>query len=266
MHHGDPPPGPASAGPAGVPVKLQNWALSGDAAEVAKAAGAKVDEALLRRLADLELVQQMAHDGFEGNVYEGWRLMIAQYSLSVTAAWLCTGQAFRMTMSRGLGAVIGEADRRLLRERSQDRDDVAGEVVARTFGPFRERALVGGGWTIDGGASLPTYFMGATVYQIPNSVRTWRRGVNYDRNFPLADETDVEPGRHRGDDPATALVDQESLEELLEQFQPQVAELLRYRALGYQHAEIAEMTGRSTEAVTEAIGRARARIRKMKGI
>jgi hypothetical protein len=47
-------------------------------------------------------------------------------------------------------------------------------IVALALPRFREHALIGGGWRLDGGASLPTYFMGACLYIFPNEFRKRR--------------------------------------------------------------------------------------------
>jgi hypothetical protein len=45
----------------------------------------------------------------------------------------------------------------------EDIEDLTQETVARASGIFRDRALVGGEWSPDGGASMATYFVGTCV-------------------------------------------------------------------------------------------------------
>lgn len=49
-------------------------------------------------------------------------------------------------------------------------------TVACALPRFRQRALIDGGWTYEGGASITTYFMGACLYDFPNEFRRYRVG------------------------------------------------------------------------------------------
>jgi DNA-directed RNA polymerase specialized sigma24 family protein len=55
----------------------------------------------------------------------------------------------------------------------QDRVDLASDTVVSAIMTFRAKALVGGRWTFEGGASLRT-FIGACVQAYPSIYRRWR--------------------------------------------------------------------------------------------
>ena len=255
---------PGDPGPvAGAPVQPPAWSLDGvDHRTLAEQAGAKVDEAILRRLGDRDLIRALALDNFEGVAYREWQEMQARYGLSVMGAWLYSGQVFRLVKGRGLGISCSPAQRRVLRESADERQDIAGEVVARTFAPFRERALIKGGWTVEGGASLATYFMGATLYQVPNVYRAWERDLALRLSAPIGDVTD-RPATARHENPELTVTDREAFEEILARFKPHIAEILYLRATGYQLAEIAEITGKSVRAIEGIIHRARPKLKDL---
>lgn len=50
---------------------------------------------------------------------------------------------------------------------------LANDTVSQGILDFRERALIGGGWSPQGGASLKTYFVGRCVFAFPNFYRKW---------------------------------------------------------------------------------------------
>lgn len=49
-------------------------------------------------------------------------------------------------------------------------------TVALALPRFRQRALIERGWSVEGGASIATYFMGACAYDFPNEFRRYRAG------------------------------------------------------------------------------------------
>jgi hypothetical protein len=65
-------------------------------------------------------------------------------------------------------------------------------VVGVTVPSFRQHALVDGGWSVTGGASLPTYFMNAVLRSFPNEYRRWRtEQIKWGRQFAAEDEGQI---------------------------------------------------------------------------
>lgn len=266
---------PAAAGEVGVPLQppmsgiswstLRSWAPGTDLRAIALSAEAEVDELTLRRLVDQELRDELAAAGFQGDSYLEWQDMMARYAVSVQAAWMHSGQEFKMLRDRGIRLGISDTQRQVLKSRKQVRLDLAGEVVARTFGPFRERALIDGGWRADGGAGLPTYFMGATLYRFPNVFRSWQSEWDTEHKDSIIDLVEVVPEQivqKRTEMPETSVLDADELERILSLFSKNIRDVLRYRLLGYSLVEIATLTGRTERAVEGILYRARPKLKE----
>jgi hypothetical protein len=80
-----------------------------------------------------------------------------------------SGYLFKLTASRGYLLNPSDIELEELRRDHEARDELATMTVAVALPKFRERALIGGGWTYEGGASLPTYFMGPASTSSPTS-------------------------------------------------------------------------------------------------
>ncbi|WP_435218293.1 hypothetical protein [Streptomyces sp. bgisy034] len=141
-------------------------------AEEARELQANVD----RRLRDRQLVVVLAQHGFQGREYDHFVEELARYGVSVLRAWMHSGCIFGLVADRGLGLTPHERELEELASDSDLREDLASMTVARALPSFRQRALVDGRWTFEGGASITTYFMGACLYVFPNEFRRYRAG------------------------------------------------------------------------------------------
>ncbi|WP_328691083.1 hypothetical protein OHU07_31370 [Streptomyces phaeochromogenes] len=131
-------------------------------------------EDLQRRLGDQEVVRLLAQDGFRGPRYDRFVEELARYGISVLRAWMHSGFIFRLAAERGFGLGPHERELRELASNSDLREELATMTVACALARFRQQALIEGGWTCEGGASITTYFMGACVYDFPNEFRRYR--------------------------------------------------------------------------------------------
>jgi hypothetical protein len=134
----------------------------------------RLQESLDRRMADEELVRVLLYDHLRGPRYEAFENDLARYAISVLRAWMYSGYIFRMAASRGFGLNPHELDLERLASDSDLREDLATMTVALALPRFRQRALYEGGWTLEGGAGITTYFMGACLYDFPNEFRRHR--------------------------------------------------------------------------------------------
>ncbi|MGI5485072.1 hypothetical protein [Streptomyces lavendofoliae] len=139
-----------------------------------RAEAQRLQESLDRRMADQQLVQLLATDGFKGSRYDAFENDLARYAISVLRAWMYSGQIFTMVASRGFGLNPHELDLERLTTDSDLREELATMTVALALPRFRQRAFVEGGWTFEGGAGVTTYFMGACLYDFPNEFRRHR--------------------------------------------------------------------------------------------
>jgi DNA-directed RNA polymerase specialized sigma24 family protein len=129
---------------------------------------------LRRRRKDQELVRLLAQEGFKGPRYDRFEERLARYGISVLRAWMLSGFIFHLVAERGLGLRPHEPELEELASNNDLREELATMTVACALVRFRRRALVEGGWTFEGGASIATYFMGACVYEFPNEFRKYR--------------------------------------------------------------------------------------------
>jgi len=217
----------------------------------------RLEESVLRRTADLELVREMALDGFEGHRYEVFVDELVRYALSVLRGWLTSGHIFTLTAKRGHAQHPSENELMELATDKDAREELASVTVASALRFFRRKALVEGGWDPEGGASVPTYFMGACVFAFPNEVRRhraqrakWgrqdRTGVVYDRDLDRGAVTDT----------AVLAIGRARVVDDLERVDPRYARIVAATLDGYSQAEIAEMFGEdSVRAVEGALYR-----------
>ncbi|MFJ8955217.1 hypothetical protein ACIRO1_34505 [Streptomyces sp. NPDC102381] len=134
----------------------------------------KLQENLDRRMADQQLVHRLSESGFAGPHYVRFEAELARYGISVLRGWLYSGYVFKLVAARGFDLKPHELELEELAEDSDLREELASMTIARALPVFRQRALVEAGWRSDGGASIATYFMGASAYEFPNEYRRHR--------------------------------------------------------------------------------------------
>nr|WP_237693872.1 sigma-70 region 4 domain-containing protein [Streptomyces sp. SID2888] len=241
-------------------------------ADLSRGAGSgETSQARAARLeADQRLVDVLRSDGFQGARYDkaaarwwsyGWRIMVK---------WTRNGEVFHR--SRQVGRPV-PADMITTAWNQDDRYQVATDSVIGGMELFRERGLIQGKWTPQGGASLTTYFVGASIRSFRPAYMTWFRS----RQMGQA-ELDTSPGStspgsratgelqrdipdQRATDPYYAAATYDELARVLPHItDPQVREGLGWRALGYTQAEAAERIGLTEKALERRLSRARARI------
>ncbi|MFF0870152.1 RNA polymerase sigma factor [Nonomuraea sp. NPDC003560] len=138
------------------------------------AEASQLRENLERRAADQRLRDEMALYDFSGEKYRQFENELARYGMSVLRGWMYTGYIFKLTATRRLFLTPTDAELQELHRDSDAREELATMTVALALPRFRRHALVEGGWRSEGGASLPTYFMGACLFVFPNEFRRRR--------------------------------------------------------------------------------------------
>ncbi|PPK60682.1 Homeodomain-like domain-containing protein [Actinokineospora auranticolor] len=126
-------------------------------------------ESLRQRESDLVLYNELALEGFEGRAWDRFAYELARYGYAVMMAWLKSGELFAQCKAKNCWP--GSPPERW--DDPDDRAGLAGDTVTTAIAAFKERALIAGGWTFDGGASLKTYFIGRCVFAFPNHYRKW---------------------------------------------------------------------------------------------
>lgn len=153
----------------------------------------RLQESIDRRTNDRRVLEVLAQDGFKGSRYDLFVDELVRYGISVLRGWMYSGFIFQLVADRGFGLNPHELDLEELASDSDLREELATMTVARALPRFRQRALIEGGWTCEGGASIATYFMGACAYDFPNEYRRYRAGEVRQRRVEQQQQLFYEP-------------------------------------------------------------------------
>ncbi|MBO3732764.1 RNA polymerase sigma factor [Glycomyces niveus] len=272
LSSGDGVPVPrAIAGSALEPAKVDNDCKpdvhAGDVADLG--ATPHTDEAhrrrgnLDRRLADEALVGKFAADDFSGPAYRNFQIELVRYGLAVMRAWLYSGRAFTLLNERQiwLRPTVWELER--LHRDPDARGEIADFTIARALPIFEEKALRQGGWQASGGASLPTYFIGSSLYQVPNPFRQWSRHERRHSQLELH-EAPEPAATYQNVDPATQACNNDMLLRTLNRVPEKQRQALLLSTKGYRQSEIKEILGLTSERAVEGlIHRARTNLKQI---
>lgn len=212
-----------------------------DLAEVEDAELRRRRESLERRAMDRQLVEELADHGFTGRKYARLEFDLISYGLGLLPAWIYTGYIFPLARKRGMAVMPTTEEMDDLRADPDIRLELAGLTVARTIVTFRERALVGGRWSFEGGASLTTFFAGATLYAFISEFRRWRseriKATKQARAAAVyCDETRVNDA-----DPAVEVANTDALWSLVKHLPESQQAIVALKGLGYTAVETAEI-------------------------
>jgi DNA-directed RNA polymerase specialized sigma24 family protein len=235
----------------GAPVPLLDVLQGADPPFAAEAQ--KLGERLARRAADKELLTELAQGHFAGPRYQRFQDELARYGMSVLRGWMYTGYIFQLTAGRGFA--LNPTDRELeeLHRDSDAREDLAIMTVAVALPQFRERALIGGGWRYEGGASLATYFMGSCLYVFPNEFRKRRvQKVKWERQ-DRSDPDLIAPRTDHLADPSIAALGDMYVSDVLGRADARTAAIVALTIDGYTQEEIAEMLGETSIRAIEGV-------------
>jgi DNA-directed RNA polymerase specialized sigma24 family protein len=206
-------------------------------------------ESLERRHHDLELLNRLAAEGFTGPLWRRFAEELTRYGHAVLLAWQRTGTISQQCQRKE--RPIGPTPTTWT---DQDRIDIATDVVVEAIITFRKNALVGGGWTFEGGASLKTFFIGACLQAYPKIYRTWRtkheKAINQQRLLGTEDEAEGAGGPvlQSIDDPGVTTVRWHEINDGLENLpDDRTRVVVMASALGYTYKEIAKILTESEE-------------------
>jgi hypothetical protein len=131
-------------------------------------------ESLARRQMDQEKLNSLVLAGLTGPEYEIFAGELAAYGYPVILAWVRRGMIWKHCADRGRPLRPTDADRETLANEFEERLELALETVAEALKFFRERVLLTGRWSYEGGATLTTFFTGACLLTFPNVFRRWQ--------------------------------------------------------------------------------------------
>jgi DNA-directed RNA polymerase specialized sigma24 family protein len=213
-----------------------------------------------RCAADKELVDHLATCGFAGPGYDRFAGELAKYAVAVLCGWMHSGYVFRLLAGRGFALGPTERELEAFSRDADLRQELAVMVAAVALRRFRDRALVGGGWRADGGASLTTYFMGACLAVFPGEFRRHRAESGRWRAQDAADARHAARQFDAAADPADVVLGELRVREDLARMDSRTRAIVALRIDGYRQEEIAEMLGeRSVRAVEGVLYRWRVR-------
>jgi hypothetical protein len=212
----------------------------------------ELQESLARRAADKDLRDELESVGFTGPKYRLFEEELTRYAMSVLRAWMYTGRIFKLTAARGHVLYPTDAELEDLHRNSDARDGLAAMTVAVALPKFRERALVGGGWSAEAGASLSTYFMGACLYDFPNEFRRDRvQKEKRQREDSREPEAKIDPGIIT--DPAVLVTGDIRVREDLARAPKREAAIVALTVDGYSQEEIKEILGAKSARAVEGV-------------
>lgn len=230
-------------------------------------AGPTQDDARRRasRAADARLVDILRADNFQGPRYEKTATRLMEYGWLTINKWTGTGEVFIQARRAGrpvpahMTAPGWDLDAR---------SEVATETVVAGLDLFLEHGLIRGKWTPEGGASLATYFVGASIRSFRTVYTRWFRGVQVGQaelDLPPADPDGAPADRdipdQRATDPFYAAATHDEIKRILPYItDTKVRRGLALRALGYTQQQAAAEVGLTEKALEGRIGRLRARI------
>lgn len=229
--------------------------------------GTVLDEASrsARRAAEARIVDILRAENFEGPRYVKTTTRLMDYGWRTINKWTGTGEIF--TQARRAGRPVP------LHMTSPDwdadaRSEVATETVVAGMDLFLEHGLIRGKWDPNGGASLSTYFVGASVRSFRPVFVRWFRGVQKGQaelDLPPSDPDGAFGDRdipdQRATDPFYAAATHDEVKRILPYItDTKVRRGLALRALGYTQQQAAAEVGLTEKALEGRIGRLRTRI------
>ncbi len=234
-----------------VPLKLlaaieNEGSKRGAATRAAAVALERRVDSLSRREADARLRDELALNGFQGREYALFQQELARYGYQVMLAWINQRTIFKYCAEKGIRGLRPESDEDLDWS-ADDVEELALETVGRALPAFRDIALVKGGWTLEGGATLKTFFIGTCLFAFANTYRMWRRERRRWEKGSQVEEVLYNTAQATAADPADVVETQNAVRAALHgvpDLRTRIA--LALEAYGFTHAEIAKILADGT--------------------
>jgi ECF sigma factor len=200
---------------------------------------------------DAALVVALRRSGFAGPRYQLFENNLERQGRRILDSWMRAGLIFRRC--RDKGAPLATRPRDFTRD---DRATLASDTLLRALPDFRARALVGGGWRPELGASLITYFVNSLPLHFANPYRAWCRKAREEEQLDQVVHDDrLTPHVFGVEDPEELYVTRDSAVRSLRGLDRRTAEVVALSADGYTQAEVGLLLGISRKAVERIIGR-----------
>lgn len=218
-----------------------------------------------RLAAEARIVDILRADNFQGPRFQTATARWMGYGWRTISKWTHSGEIFSRARQAGrpVPAHMTTPD-----WDADDRAEVATDTVIAGLDLFLEHGLVRGKWTPAGGASLTTYFVGASIRSFRPVYSRWFRTLQSGQSeldLPAADRdapaTERDIPDQRATDPFYAAATHDEIKRILPYItDTKVRRGLAFRALGYTQQDAAQKVGLTEKALEGRIGRLRARI------
>lgn len=198
-----PSSGDADHGSVDAHLKPGGDGLADDLVEFERSAEA---ERLARLAADQDLVSTLQWCNFDRTTPEWQKLAeaLVEYGYSVFMGWLIKGEVYQRARDRRVRGLkrLPEA----LRLQRDDAHGLAAELMIVSVEAFRVNVLIRNVWRSSGGASLKTFYIGQSLFQLPDAYQRWARqekmGIAVEVSDPtqrLRREQELDPAKKVGD-------------------------------------------------------------------
>lgn len=217
-------------------------------------------ERIDRLTGDAELEASLREQGFEGNDWDFFVNVLAEYGVGVFAGWISHRVVVKKCAEKKIRVPT-------LPEHVTSDYDAVSEIAADTVGDainhFRDDVLVPEVWDPKKGASLKTFFIGQCMRRYGNAARRWQNNFQAPRNETATEDLAVLNAGRVSDVDDDAIRTLRAQEVFRSVRNPRAARALAMDALKYTNAEIAADLGIGVEAAKSLLKRARADIRNI---
>jgi len=216
-------------------------------------------ERIDRLAADLELVNDLALEGFAGTNWTKFETELAKYGMAVIGGWMRRRLIFGRCRERGFGG-LPELGREF---EPEEIDEITDETVGKALYHFREDVLLKRRWDYQRGATLRTFFVGQCLIRFANIYRRWW-GNEVRNGYLLPNDTEMLVRHGARDIGADArAVDGVLAEQVLSTIKdPRVRRAMELTAAGWEQIEIAQELAVSRKAVERMLANERDRLRR----
>ncbi|OKJ48638.1 hypothetical protein AMK27_38380 [Streptomyces sp. CB02009] len=162
------------------------------------------DDRAARIRADVAIVEELAHYGFEGPTYEVFQDSLLRETEPILKGMLRDGSLGRLAIARfnerGIEFWIHPEDWAALRADAAARDEILIDMQVSALKTFRVNALVNERWNPDhtgprGAGCLRTYFVGTCIWEFRRAYLKWARArVRWAELHKLSDFGEETPG------------------------------------------------------------------------
>jgi DNA-binding CsgD family transcriptional regulator len=215
---------------------------------------------------DRRLVEDLRRDGCCGWRYLELRDRLWKYAMPVMKYNLRSGQIQRLCFERGVAVSLTLSDREALHTSIAERDALTVDTILLAEKYFQRKAITGGAWDPDKGASLETFFIGSCLMCFPRVYAKWSR-ERTDRlvaeSYGLIPRDSSHVLSHRAEDPSMRAAQHDQIVRVLAMASPTARAIMAMIWNDHTYAEIGARLGLSERAVEGQMYRLRQKVKRV---